>query len=529
MAIRDLGNGQYETSDGARHNSYYDADNREGWNDITRSFGDIASEPGRAAIARARAEEDRRDAERERAEQKRSEFKPVIEQVFSLYNNGNIAEAIKYCIGNIQRKYSNDYFELLEPLAAVMLYKQGKYTEAINIGEAFVSSLCYEKLGEKQKATEMALNVLPTLSGKIESETAFLNGYGWNALYFSNSPFDIEYAEFTPLVIARAEEGNKAFYKVTGDVYRFGVGQKENYEKAKQWYNKAIQNNDVEAFYTVGMCLRKGYCGYQKDKKLGIEYLKKAASAGHDMAIESLRRNGFLGILFGLVLGAGIMMIPVWGYNKLELDNIGIMVAAILVSLIAGIIITYKAWVHRKNILLLVMLAISIIGFAGSFGGTKTSSSSKTAQTATLLMDTSIYESERHFEGFKALKAGDTVTVTGRTTRNWTPVEHGGDKGVIRQVYLEMTNQAVQDLIQQAAASGEAVKAKIADDTPLRREPNGESPANANLKKNNTVTLTGKKQTGTFRSTAGNIDLECAEVIYGGQTGWVTIRYLSAP
>jgi hypothetical protein len=341
-----------------------------------------------------------------------------------------------------------------------------------------------------------------------------------------DSPINIKLGEIVPIVTAEAEKGNKAFFKFMGDICRYNGSQ---YDKAKIWYDKAIENNDIEAWYTVGLCLREGECGYRKNKSSGLAYLRKAASAGHDAAKEALKRKKLLSFFFGIIGSLGFILAGTWVYNLLSLDNVYILTFSIIGLLVAGFIITFKAWQTRKNILFLVILAISVISFAGMFAESKKSGSSKGVQTATLLMDASIFESERHFKGFKDLKAGDTVTITGSTTRNWTPVEHEGDKGLILQVYLEITNQAVQDLIQQAAGSTETVNAKTTGDTPLRLEPNGESSAIANLKKNTTVTLTGKKQKGTFRSTAGNIELECAEVIYGGQTGWVTIRYLSAP
>ena len=269
----------------------YDQDNRQDWADITHASGaGLLNNLDAQHRARRRAEADRREALAEQANDNYQECKEAIRQVFDFYRAGQIDKAVRCSLSAAAQKGRNDQLGKLVILAAVILYKQGQYKEAINCGIPFVSSLCYEKLGEKQKASQAALQAFffwaapiyyygeefeSLNDDRIYKKTKFLDLCEGNTIWDDlNLPFDIEIEEFLPIVFSRAEEGNEEFYKLAGDLYK-DIGDQIN---AKKYYDKALASNDPEALLIVGKCIMNGGLGYEKDKKLGKSYINKYRS-----------------------------------------------------------------------------------------------------------------------------------------------------------------------------------------------------------------------------------------------------------
>ncbi|MCL2802311.1 MAG: hypothetical protein FWD28_11205 [Treponema sp.] len=425
-------------------------------------------------VIREQQEIARYQAEAQEAKKAKEEFRSKMNQIYDLYNNGKISDAINIC----------DSYKL-ELVALIILYKQGNYKEALARMQrsSILAALCHDKLGEKQKTTEVLLASLRELLDDNYYKTAnfSLLQMEISEEFLRDTPFDVEMAEIVPLVTARIEEGNKDFFKYMGDIYRYGIGREHDNEKAKEWYSKGMESNDKDAYFTVAKCVYEGLCGYQKDEKLCIEYLKKAETLGHRKAKEELRtiaerskvevkpRHGFVSFIFSLVIGIGICLTAFWVYQNLSLDNVFILTAIILISLIVGMIITYKAWRYKKTILFIIMLALAVPGVISQFGGSPSGS---------------------------------------RTER---------------------PSKDIDSLILLASTSNEPVMAKTTEETAFRLEPNGNSSAHQYIKKGRTVIITGKKATGTFISRGAEIQLESAEVKYGNNTGWITVRHLRAP
>jgi TPR repeat protein len=74
--------------------------------------------------------------------------------------------------------------------------------------------------------------------------------------------------------------------------YAHGIGVKQNYEKAFEWYQKAADAGDAYAMYEVAHCYENGE-GVDSDEDLYIEWLEKARDAGLECAEEELDEIGY--------------------------------------------------------------------------------------------------------------------------------------------------------------------------------------------------------------------------------------------
>ena len=77
-------------------------------------------------------------------------------------------------------------------------------------------------------------------------------------------------------------------------IYEVGLGVREDYVKARHWYERAAAAGDVKAQYSLGMLLTLGLGG-PKDQVKSRQLMQAAAEAGHPGAMFS----------FGLALAAG--------------------------------------------------------------------------------------------------------------------------------------------------------------------------------------------------------------------------------
>lgn len=462
----------------------YDQDNRQAWADITSSSASMYN--ASAETAKRRAEEDRREREKQADEAMQKRCRKLIRQVFDLYKSGNAEQAIQLCTQYVNQNGSGNYGYEFSGLIPIILYNQGKYKEALDCNDnLFIRSMCYEKLGNRQEAAKTLLEGLrdSTVPYILFAEEHYVLSKSNDVYNFYNNPtFNFHYAEFVPLVTELAEGGNKDFFKFMGDIYRYALGSKNSdYGKAREWYDKAVENKDPYALLTVGFCLKNEECGYKGNKRQAIKYLLKAASLGDwrikDAVKEELKRNGFLGFLFGLVGVVGLLsttslILAKVDFSSLISDFQFVMLPKIfiyLITLIAGIVITYKAWVWRKNILFIILLALSAIGWLNIFDiklsidhlvkGRITFQStaqinneilSGLSYTENGVQKTVVIKNEWKNKGgtplnkemkskngeIKLLKIGDILTVTGNITGKYLPVEHKGAKGFVNIDYI---------------------------------------------------------------------------------------------
>lgn len=84
-----------------------------------------------------------------------------------------------------------------------------------------------------------------------------------------------------------AEEGNAEAQYHLGLCYFVGVGVKQNYATASEWFRKAAEQEIPKAQYFLGYCYIRGM-GVTKDASLGYKWIKKAAEQGELTAQRSL-------------------------------------------------------------------------------------------------------------------------------------------------------------------------------------------------------------------------------------------------
>ena len=82
-------------------------------------------------------------------------------------------------------------------------------------------------------------------------------------------------------MIKYAEQGDPEIQQILGDAYRSGKhGFEKNYEKAKQWYELALQNGNREALLPLGQMLINSYYN-MVNYSLGEQYLIACAQEGN--------------------------------------------------------------------------------------------------------------------------------------------------------------------------------------------------------------------------------------------------------
>jgi TPR repeat protein len=72
-----------------------------------------------------------------------------------------------------------------------------------------------------------------------------------------------------------AEKDNADAYYSIGRLYENGYGVEQNYEKALEYYQKAADHNLCAAFNQIGWYYNNGY-GVEKDYEKAMEYYEKA-------------------------------------------------------------------------------------------------------------------------------------------------------------------------------------------------------------------------------------------------------------
>ena len=79
---------------------------------------------------------------------------------------------------------------------------------------------------------------------------------------------------------------NKALCSI-GHMYRYGEGVEQDYTKALEWYNKAVNAGNASAMYSIGYMYDYGE-GVEQDYSKALEWYNKAANAGNSAAMNNI-------------------------------------------------------------------------------------------------------------------------------------------------------------------------------------------------------------------------------------------------
>jgi hypothetical protein len=156
-----------------------------------------------------------------------------------------------------------------------------------------------------------------------------------------------------------------------------------------------------------------------------------------------------LSIVFGLVVGFGGALTIGWIYNNITGAE-KFPTIPFLILLVVGFITTFDSWYLKKNILFLVMLALSVPGWLIMFHilperiNLRQSVKSAVTQTLSITQQADITQDVNFRKGpstndevIRQLKQGDKVTLTGEVSGGWTQITHNGEKGWVSSEFLK--------------------------------------------------------------------------------------------
>jgi TPR repeat protein len=83
------------------------------------------------------------------------------------------------------------------------------------------------------------------------------------------------------------DANDTAAMTLVGELYRQGLGVRQDFAKAADWYRLAAARGNAEAFFALGMMTLEGR-GRPRDPKGGLELLDEAAGRGHAAASYNL-------------------------------------------------------------------------------------------------------------------------------------------------------------------------------------------------------------------------------------------------
>ena len=84
-------------------------------------------------------------------------------------------------------------------------------------------------------------------------------------------------------LMEEANTGDADAARIVGVQYEMGLSVVQNYDKALEWYLKAVELGDVEALYHIGL-MHEGGAGRARDNTEALRWYKKAAAKGHSNA-----------------------------------------------------------------------------------------------------------------------------------------------------------------------------------------------------------------------------------------------------
>jgi len=94
-------------------------------------------------------------------------------------------------------------------------------------------------------------------------------------------------------------ENHPANLYTLGALYFSGIGVKQDYEKAKNWYEKGVEKDEMWSCVGLGVMYLTGL-GVEKDVKKAMSYYQKSADLGNTSALSGLASIYQNGKLFGV-------------------------------------------------------------------------------------------------------------------------------------------------------------------------------------------------------------------------------------
>ncbi len=91
----------------------------------------------------------------------------------------------------------------------------------------------------------------------------------------------VEHCKAFELLKHASSSGNQIAMNDLADLYKFGIGCKLDFNKARKWYLKSFEHGNNEAAYGLGYLYLKGFGNIKQDYEKAIYWLKKS---NHSMA-----------------------------------------------------------------------------------------------------------------------------------------------------------------------------------------------------------------------------------------------------
>ncbi|KAF9101564.1 hypothetical protein BGX29_005480 [Mortierella sp. GBA35] len=85
-----------------------------------------------------------------------------------------------------------------------------------------------------------------------------------------------------------AAKGNSISQRFIGMLYSDGNGVQQDYVRAREGYPKASRQGDSDAMFRIGLLYEKGSQGVDQDETLVLEWFRRAADKGFELAREKL-------------------------------------------------------------------------------------------------------------------------------------------------------------------------------------------------------------------------------------------------
>jgi uncharacterized protein YraI len=186
-----------------------------------------------------------------------------------------------------------------------------------------------------------------------------------------------------------------------------------------------------------------------KIKKPDSDSSSSASSSGNDVE----PRGKFLSAVFGLVCGLGATLAVGWVIiNMTGMAKLPAIPGIIMI--VVGFIATFDSYRWKKNVVFLVLLALSVPGWLIMFRiipehvnlrQSIKSATAQTTQTLAITQQADITQNVNFRKGpstndevIRQLKQGDTVTLTGEVSGGWTQITHDGDTGWVSSEFLKV-------------------------------------------------------------------------------------------
>ena len=86
----------------------------------------------------------------------------------------------------------------------------------------------------------------------------------------------------------QAQSGDAAAQNILGEMYEYGEGVRQDYQKAVEWYTKAANQGLADAQYNLGALYYKGL-GVPQNKSTAKRYFDQACNNGEQLGCDNYR------------------------------------------------------------------------------------------------------------------------------------------------------------------------------------------------------------------------------------------------